>query len=265
MNSQMTLKIFVILGVTLTLGYPTSNEETNIGINIVGGSETKPNQYPSIVDVRVNYGSVTYHSCGGSIIDDKWLVTAAHYATSTPSSYLIVAGDHNISRVEGTEQTQQVSKIIRHENYSSGTYENDIALMQVSVPFDLNQFVNVSELAPRGYVVQDSAIAIGWGRLSTGGASPETLQHVEVPFVTDVNCRNAYGQSLIYDSMICAGHPDGGKDACQGDSGGPLNHNGTMVGITSWGYGCAQASYPGVYTEVSYFHDWVKQKLADNA
>ncbi|CAG7731808.1 unnamed protein product, partial [Allacma fusca] len=68
--------------------------------------------------------------------------------------------------------------------------------------------------------------------------------------------------SLIYDSMICAGHPEGGKDACQGDSGGPLNHEGKMVGITSWGYGCAQAAYPGVYTEVSYFTEWVQSTIS---
>ncbi|CAG7827558.1 unnamed protein product, partial [Allacma fusca] len=172
------------------------------GVDIVGGSETKPHQYPSIVDVRRVSGSTTYHSCGGSIFNDRWIITAAHCSTGTPSTYQIVAGDHNINQDEGTEQRRQVVRIIRHEKYNGGTYENDIAIMQVDRPFDFNQQVGVVELAPRDYVVDKNTTAIGWGRLSSGGASPDTLQHVQVPFVNDDNCRSAYGQSLIYDSMI---------------------------------------------------------------
>jgi len=260
------LKAGVLIAlIALTAGLPASEDEKDIGTDIVGGEETKPHQYPSIVDVRRVSGSTTYHSCGGSIVNSRWIVTAAHCSTGAPATYEIVAGDHNINVVEGTEQRRQVTKIIRHEKYNSGTYENDIAIMEISPPFELNGVVGTVDLPEAGYVVDKETVAIGWGRLSSGGASPDTLQHVSVPFVSDAGCRSAYGQSLIYDSMICAGHPEGGKDACQGDSGGPLNHNGKMVGLTSWGYGCAQAQYPGVYTETSFFTEWIGDNIRANS
>lgn len=84
---------------------------------------------------------------------------------------------------------------------------------------------------------------------------------MEVPVVSDTDCRVSYGVTDIADHMICAGLPEGGKDACQGDSGGPLFANGTQYGIVSWGYGCARPDYPGVYTEVAYFVDWIYDHL----
>jgi len=257
--------ILLVIGLTAVVSGLPAEKESNVGIDIVGGEETKPHQYPSIVDVRRVSGSTTYHSCGGSIVNSRWIVTAAHCATGAPATYEIVAGDHNINVDEGTEQRRQVSKIIMHEKYNSRTYENDIAIMEISPPFELNGFVGTAELPEANYVVDKETVAIGWGRLSSGGASPDKLQHVSVPFVSDAGCRSAYGQDLIYDSMICAGHPDGGKDACQGDSGGPLNHNGKMVGLTSWGYGCAQAQYPGVYTETSFFTEWIGDNIRTNS
>ena len=86
---------------------------------------------------------------------------------------------------------------------------------------------------------------------------PSILQKVTVPFVDEATCKDAYGSSSITDGMICAGRK--GKDSCQGDSGGPMvNMNGEQVGIVSWGYGCAAAGYPGVYTRVSNYASWIE-------
>ena len=98
-----------------------------------------------------------------------------------------------------------------------------------------------------------------------GGSATNNLQYVRVPAITNSACNSSYGGSIT-DSMLCAGYPGvGGKDACQGDSGGPFvcNNNGNAViaGVVSWGYGCADANYPGVYSRVTKVLDWIKNNL----
>jgi len=97
---------------------------------------------------------------------------------------------------------------------------------------------------------------------------PNVLHKVTVPVVGDAKCNDYYSSSNygIADSMICAGLPDGGKDSCQGDSGGPFIHaqEKTLLGVVSWGIGCARPGYPGVYTQVSYFVDWIMETMANN-
>merc|ERR1711913_212006 len=100
-------------------------------------------------------------------------------------------------------------------------------------------------------------IVSGWGTTSSGGSLAKILQKVTVPVVSDKKCREDYGEDAIADSMICNGYDKGGKDSCQGDSGGPLMCGKQLSGIVSWGYGCAAAGYPGVYTQTSYFISWL--------
>ena len=101
--------------------------------------------------------------------------------------------------------------------------------------------------------------------LHLGGSTPETLKYVRVPAISNTACNSDYGGSIT-DAMICAGYPGvGGKDACQGDSGGPFicNDGGKAVlaGVVSWGYGCADAAYPGVYARTTYVLDWIKSQM----
>jgi trypsin len=228
---------------------------------IVGGVEATPHEFPWIVDMRVG-GS---HYCGGSIISPEWVVTAAH--CSLGSGYTLTAGDHNIDRFEGTEQTRNVDKIIVHPGYQApGTkrHENDIALMHVSTPFEFNQYVGPVDLPKAGFPPTPVATVTGWGALTQGGASPSELYKVDVPYVDDANCDNAYSGGIA-DSMICYG--EAGKDSCQGDSGGPIicGPNNTLCGIVSWGQGCAQPGYPGVYTETSYYEEWIRTSTTPTA
>ncbi|XP_047472986.1 trypsin-1-like [Penaeus chinensis] len=173
----------------------------------------------------------------------------------------VVAGEHNRDVDEGNEQTIVLSKIIQHEDYNGFTISNDISLLKLSQPLTFNDYVGPIALPEAGHAASGECIVSGWGALSEGGSSPSVLQKVSVPIVSDAECRDAYGQNDIDDSMICAGVPEGGKDSCQGDSGGPLACSDTgspyLAGIVSWGYGCARPNYPGVYTEVAYFVDWV--------
>merc|ERR1719348_2967541 len=101
----------------------------------------------------------------------------------------------------------------------------------------------------------------GWGTTSEGGSLARQLMKVDVPVVSDDDCRDAYGQSEIAASMICAGLDAGGKDSCQGDSGGPFMCGNQLSGVVSWGYGCAEAGYPGVYTQTSYFISWLNSHM----
>merc|ERR1712107_948555 len=93
------------------------------------------------------------------------------------------------------------------------------------------------------------------------GSLARVLQKVDVPVVSDEHCSDSYGQEDITDSMICAGLDQGGKDSCQGDSGGPFMCGNELSGVVSWGYGCAEAGYPGVYTQTSYFVDWINSHM----
>ena len=170
----------------------------------------------------------------------------------------------------GTEQDIGVAKIIMHENYGTPLSEsNDIALLNLASPADLGEGVGLvclpdtSNHLPFDNVNKKCWIT-GWGTLSFMGSSPNTLMQASVPLVSNQNCTSAY-PGHIDDSMLCAGVDEGGVDACQGDSGGPLvcEFNGTwyLEGVTSWGYGCAEPNYYGVYSRVRTLKSWLLSNM----
>lgn len=109
------------------------------------------------------------------------------------------------------------------------------------------------------------AIISGWGDTTEGGNLPDVLQFAEVPIVSDAEARAVYGETAVADSMLPAGYDAGGVDTCQGDSGGPLVIEGAvgplLAGLTSWSTGCARPGTPGIYTEVSYFNDFILSNI----
>ncbi|KAA0196082.1 hypothetical protein HAZT_HAZT010158 [Hyalella azteca] len=173
----------------------------------------------------------------------------------------IVAGENKMYTHEGTEQNRDIIKIILHEKYDPFTVENDISLLKVAAPLVFNDYVQPAKLPELHQEFEGNAIVSGWGRMSEWGNLPSVLQKVTVPIVSDEDCKKDYGElALVKDSMMCAGEE--GKDSCQGDSGGPMTCDGYLCGVVSWGRGCAEAGYPGVYTQVSYFVDWIKANSA---
>merc|ERR1712179_99031 len=249
-----------------SLGAPSHKPRFRKGLNkIVGGDVAAPGELPYQLSFQELIFGLHWHFCGASIYNENYAICAGHCVDSldmnNPTGLLVVAGEHDRSTDEGTEQTVELSKIIQHEGYNANTISNDISLLKFATPLTMDDYVQGIALPEAGHTASGECIVSGWGTTSESGSSPDLLMKVSVPIVTDDECRDAYGQSEIEDSMICAGVPEGGKDSCQGDSGGPFACSETgstyLAGVVSWGYGCARPSYPGVYTEVSYFVDWI--------
>jgi len=231
---------------------------------IIGGQVVQPNSLPFQISLQRCGAMGCSHSCGGSILSADIILDAAHCISTTAiSNFLIVAGEHSLSQVSGNEQNRGVRRIVQHENYNSQNSFNDIALFFLDSPLELNDKVAPINLPPAGYdpPVGTVVTVSGWG--TTGGNTlSDLLQSVNVNVISDKQCEESYyAGSIYYDGNICASLPFGGADACQGDSGGPLftgtGDNAVQHGIVSWGYRCAVMGFPGVYTQVSNYVDWI--------
>merc|ERR1719369_14591 len=236
------------------------------GGKIVGGEDATAGEFPWQVSLRAIGHLPLTHFCGGSVIAPTWVVTAGHCcAGQIALTCHVVAGDTHsgIINDEG-EKFMSVEKIIQHEDYEAQTISNDICLIKLTEALEWSDYIAPIPIPAQGAETEAGTVCTvtGWGVKNEGGLLlPHQLQKVEVPVVSDEECREPYGDQ-VQDNMICAGVPEGGKDSCQGDSGGPFVCNGELVGVVSWGYGCARPGYPGVYTETSYFTDWVTSTMA---
>ncbi|NP_001011209.1 trypsin 10 precursor [Xenopus tropicalis] len=241
-----TLLLFSLLG--LAVAQPIEDDD-----KIVGG-------YHCSVPYQVSLNA-GYHFCGGSLINEHWVVSAAHCYQSKMELRI---GENNIELLEGTEQFIQSAKIIRHPQYNSWTIDNDIMLIQLQEPAQLNNEVQPIPLPTECPPVGSICLISGWGNtLSNGVNYPDLLQCIEAPILSDQECRQSYPGSIT-DNMICVGYLEGGIDSCQGDSGGPVVCDGELQGVVSWGRGCALPGYPGVYTKVCNYLSWIRDTIANN-
>ncbi|XP_075413875.1 trypsin-like [Tenrec ecaudatus] len=246
------MKAFIFLALLgAAVAFSTDDDD-----KIVGGYTCRENSVP--YQVSLNAG---YHFCGGSLISDQWVVSAAHCYKSRIQVRL---GEHNIEVLEGNEQFINAAKIIRHPKYNSANIDNDIMLIKLSSPATISSRVSSIALPRSCAPAGTQCLISGWGNTESNGYNyPELLQCLNAPILSDTACRQAYpGQ--ITSNMLCLGFLEGGKDSCQGDSGGPVVCNGELQGIVSWGYGCALKGKPGVYTKVCNYVDWIQQTIAAN-
>lgn len=238
-----------------------------LSTKIVGGENALKGEIPYIVSLRSkSYG----HFCGGSLIAQNWILTAAHCVRggTVDEVWLGVLDQKDSAGVEKIKP----ARIIAHEGYNASNMENDFALIQLSTnssfaPVALNELeISVDDSTDAAPIMSMTA---GWGALREGSYTlPNLLQKVNVPLVSTKNCNavEAYNGDIT-DTMICAGYKAGGKDSCQGDSGGPLvvidSETGlhTLVGVVSWGEGCARANKYGVYAKVSSAVEWIRSKM----
>nr|CAH61460.1 trypsin [Lepeophtheirus salmonis] len=219
---------------------------------IVGGDEVEPNSIP----FQISFQTITgFHFCGGSVMDKDTIITAAHCCDGFRAEDVqIIAAEHDLFSISGDEQKVGVSKITYHEKFGSHGTNYDVCLLKLKSSLDLNEKVKPVALPEKDQEFTGDVVVSGWGTIASNGPSSPVLRSVTVHVVSDEDCSDAYFGSTD-ETMICAAAP--GKDSCQGDSGGPLAQDGTLVGIVSWGYGCAAPGYPGVYGKVSKFIDWI--------
>ncbi|XP_076008714.1 trypsin-2-like [Genypterus blacodes] len=219
---------------------------------IVGGYECTPHSQPHAVSLNVGY-----HFCGGSLVSEEWVVSAAHCYKSRIE---VRMGEHNIQVTEGTEQYVHSSHVIRHSGYNPNTLENDVMLIKLSEPAILNSYLQPVALptscAPAGTMCKVS----GWGNTMSATADENKLQCLNIPIRSDEDGHNSY-PGMIDNTMFCAGYLEGGKDSYQGDSGGPVVCDGQLQGVVSWGYGCAEKDHPGVYAKVCAVVDWLHSTM----
>merc|ERR1719397_1911421 len=234
------------------------------GGKIVGGTEAYPGEFPhQIALLRGGVGGSLM--CGGSLVKENMVVTAGHCCDGQSASRLGVrVGNHHLYEDDPDKKDIAVSRVVLHESYDSWTVENDICMLELEESADFSSSVIGSISLPSNgeeYSAGTMCSVSGWGTTTEGGSLGSTLMKVDVPVVSDGDCRSSYGQNDIADSMICAGFDQGGKDSCQGDSGGPFMCGSQLSGVVSWGYGCAEAGYPGVYTQTSYFVSWINSHM----
>lgn len=239
---------------------------------ILGGTQAKPGQWPSMVAIYMrNANGRAFPFCGGTVIAKNWVLTAAHCAAAMQRSpdarYFIREGSVNLN--SGARGDVPVSRIIAHEKYIPKLTLNDVALLQLG---------GAANSPPQALVGQRQAeqlltprrmtTVIGFGVTSEDGSASANLLQVDVPLVSRQDCQRVYSSDSITDANFCAGTSQGGRDSCQGDSGGPTyipTAGGKMaqVGVVSWGRGCGRPGVPGVYASVGRFEDWIRSKVRD--
>ncbi len=261
-GGQMSRKLLGVVLTTLSLTAFASNPS----MEIVGGVDAVKGEFPFQVSLQSSAGS---HFCGGSLVKKNWVLTAAHCVASWKTANKIVVGLHDRTDKVGTE-TFTATRVISHPQYNRQTLDYDFALLQLSGDSKFRTIdLNSTEIViPENGQEAINVMTSGWGATSEGSYGlPRILQKVEIPLVTTKACNAAASYNGdITDRMICAGYAAGGKDSCQGDSGGPLFVRQTsgdflLVGVVSWGEGCARADKYGVYSKVNNQIDWVAQQI----
>ncbi|XP_014254916.1 serine proteinase stubble [Cimex lectularius] len=239
---------------------------------IVGGKGATFGEWPWQVLVREAtwLGLFTKNKCGGVLITNKYVITAAHCQPGFLASLIAVFGEYDISGELESKRSvsRNVRRVIVHRHYDPSTFENDISLLELESPVVFDQHI-VPICMPQDNedFTGKMATVTGWGRLKYGGGVPSVLQEVQVPVMENNVCQEMFHTAghakNILQSFICAGYANGQRDSCEGDSGGPLmiekpNGHWVLAGTVSHGIKCAAPYLPGVYMRTTYYKPWLE-------
>ncbi|XP_067307730.1 chymotrypsin-like protease CTRL-1 [Pseudorasbora parva] len=257
------ISCFALVASTLGCGVPAIRPVISGYSKIVNGENAVSGSWPWQVSLQQSNG---FHFCGGSLINQYWVVTAAHCRVQAGYHYVIL-GEHNRGSTAEAVQVMRIAKAITHPYYNSQTFNNDVTLLKLSSPAQLTSRISPVCLAASSTSIPSGTrcVTTGWGK--TGAtSSPNILQQTALPLLSPAQCKQYWGQNRITDAMICAGAS--GVSSCQGDSGGPLvcESSGAwyQVGIVSWGTSDCNVRTPAVYARVSYLRQWIDQIVASN-
>ncbi|XP_006897418.1 PREDICTED: kallikrein-8 [Elephantulus edwardii] len=241
--------MFLFLLLEAWAGYLRAQES-----KVLQGQECEPHSQPWQVGLFQGVRLL----CGGVLIADNWVITAAH---CKKPKYTVRLGEHSLQSKEGQEQELAVAQSIPHPCYNSSSenHDHDLMLIRLRGRASTGSKVKPIPLAHRCPQDGEQCTISGWGTVTSPRENfPDTLNCAEVNIFPREKCKEAY-PGKITEGMVCAGDK-GGADTCQGDSGGPLVCGGVLQGITSWGSDpCGQPERPGVYTNLCRYLDWIKK------
>ncbi|XP_027524317.1 transmembrane protease serine 12 [Corapipo altera] len=240
---------------------------------IVGGHEAPEGAWPWVVSLQVLRGGVRFiHLCGGVLLSRKAVLTAGHCVEGrrNPCFWRAVLGLHNLQRHGPHTAKRRIRRILVHSEFKSETFENDVAVFELSSAVQSSLHIQPICLPPAPLQPQlengSDCYVSGWGRTAEKGKISPVLKEARVEILPPSLCNSSEGYAGLMDHrVLCAGAWAGGTDTCQGDSGGPLvcyhPDRYYLIGIASFGVGCGRPKYPGIYVRLSQYRTWIKSKL----
>ncbi|XP_067328976.1 chymotrypsin-like elastase family member 2A [Anolis sagrei] len=263
------LTVLALASAAFGCGVPTYKPNVS---RVVGGDNARQNSWPWQVSLQYSSSGSWRHTCGGTLIANNWVMTAAHCISSS-RTYRVYLGKYNLAASESGSVAISPEKIIVHSKWDSSSVSkgNDIALIKLSKAVTLSDKIQPACLPKANSILAQNTVCYvtGWGRLQTNGALPDILQQGRLLVVGHATCtQSSWWGSTVKDNMVCAGG-DGKISSCNGDSGGPLNCQTSsgkweVHGVVSFGsaLGCNYYRKPSVFTRVSAFNDWIDKVMA---